>query len=146
MTHSPTPGQSLTEAPHSPALLMPVWVGLSVMFNRRNQISGFKISCLLSRPAAMSHACETKRLQPCLLRERRCYSFQGAEERRPGFRGAPRRRGEWQKSREGQRAACRGAKRLFPLRRGAVWGCCLGHKHNFDDSTAELCSGDSSNF
>lgn len=23
-----------------------------------------------------------------------------------------------------------------------VWGCCLGHKHNSDDSTAQLCNGE----
>lgn len=117
VTCSPTPGQLLTGAHQSPAWLMPVWVGLSVTFHRRNQISGSKISCLLSGSTALSHVCETRRATAFKTEE--MLSFQGAEEHHPGFRGTPRRRGEWEKSREGQRAAVRVAKRLFHLRRGA---------------------------
>lgn len=82
----------------SPSLLMPVWVGFSVTFNRRNQISGSKISCLLSRHIALSHICKTRWATAVPLREKRCYSFHVAEEHHPGLQRNTKQEGRMEES------------------------------------------------
>lgn len=114
--NSASPGLLVCRGQSTPFLLMLVWVGFSVTFNRRHQISGSEISCSLSRHIALYHICETRWATAVLLRERRWYFLQTAEAHHPGLqRNTKTGRGNGRKSWERAKGSLKGGKNLFQL-------------------------------
>lgn len=113
--HGPTPGLFVCRSQLIPFLLMLVWVGFSVTFSRRNHISGFETSFLLSRHIALAHICETRRVTAVPLRERRWHSLHMAEEHHPGLQRNSKARGENGRQWEAAKSSLTGSRKFVPV-------------------------------
>lgn len=100
-------------------------------------------SCVYSsRRLTFSHVSETRWAPVIALRERRWNSLHGRGESPYGFRETAKQDEKGRKSRERAKSSLKESRtRVLALEgsRKSVWGRCLGHTHNSDDSTAKLC-------